>query len=74
MEKTLHQRCMSELHLAAMIKDDNISPELMIHFCQKILDNKEELKGLTKDLQISVATYYSVLSDGIVCIPWNYTL
>lgn len=74
LEKSLHQRCISELGLAGLIKDDNITPEYMIQCCQRIVDNKERLRQFTQDLQVNVSTYYSVLSDGVVCIPWNFTL
>jgi len=60
--------------LAGLIKDDNITPEYMIQCCQRIVDNKERLRQFTQDLQVNVSTYYSVLSDGVVCIPWNFTL
>ncbi|XP_076258110.1 T-cell activation inhibitor, mitochondrial isoform X1 [Rhynchophorus ferrugineus] len=74
MEKSLYENCVNELNLAALHKDDNITPELMIQFCTKLLENKDYVKGLTKDLNLNVATYYSVLSDGTVCIPWNFNL
>ncbi|KAL1506243.1 hypothetical protein ABEB36_005639 [Hypothenemus hampei] len=74
LEKSLHKSCLEELELKSLMKDDNITPELMIQCCQRILEQKDELKRFTKDLHINVSTYYSVLSDGIVCIPWNFLL
>ncbi|KAH1005294.1 hypothetical protein HUJ04_006307 [Dendroctonus ponderosae] len=74
MEKSLHRRCMEELHLAALLKDDNITPELMIQFCQKLVDHKTDLESVIKGMHVNVSTYYSVLSDGVVCIPWNFDL
>ncbi|XP_066152992.1 T-cell activation inhibitor, mitochondrial [Euwallacea fornicatus] len=73
-EKELQQQCIDQLQLAALLKDDNITPEYMILFCKKILESQEQLKRFTKDLRINVSTYYSVLSDGAVCIPWNFVL
>ncbi|XP_030756379.1 T-cell activation inhibitor, mitochondrial [Sitophilus oryzae] len=74
MEKQLHTKCVYELNLSALHKDDNITPELMIKFCIKLLESKEQVRDFTKNLHVNVATYYSVLSDGIVCIPWNFNL
>ncbi|XP_050294163.1 T-cell activation inhibitor, mitochondrial [Anthonomus grandis grandis] len=74
MEKTLHQQCILEFQLSSLNKDDNITPDLMIKFCKEFLKYKDEIKQYTKDLHVSVSTYYSVLSDGVICIPWNFIL
>lgn len=74
LERHLIKKCISEFKLAALNKEDNVTPDLMIKCCKKLLDNKFELKEFTKDLRVNISTYYSVLSDGIVCIPWNFNL
>ncbi|CAH0556463.1 unnamed protein product [Brassicogethes aeneus] len=74
LEKKLVNRCVMELNLAALLKDDNITPDLMIKCCEKLLNNKYELETVMKNLHLNIASYYSVLSDGVVCIPWNFDL
>ncbi|KAJ8920872.1 hypothetical protein NQ315_015665 [Exocentrus adspersus] len=74
LERYLIEKCLVEFQLAALNKEDNVTPDLMIQCCKKLLDNKEDLEQYTKNLRINVSTYYSVLSDGIVCIPWNFNL
>ncbi|CAH1955869.1 unnamed protein product [Acanthoscelides obtectus] len=74
LERDLIAECLKELELADLQKEDNITPDLMIKCCQRLLLNKNVLKDLTKELCINISTYYSVLSDGVVCIPWNFEL
>lgn len=72
-ERSLHQQCIDELHLPVLHKDDNVTPDLMIHCCNQLLKFKDDLEYL-KGLHLNITTYYSVLTDGTVCIPWNWTL
>ncbi|XP_060517081.1 T-cell activation inhibitor, mitochondrial isoform X2 [Cylas formicarius] len=73
-ERSLYKKCLEDLRLSALLKDDNITPELMIQCCQKLLHNKREISDYTSGIHLNIATYYSVLSDGVVCIPWNFEL
>jgi len=69
-EIELHEKCVKELGLVALQKDDNVTPSLMIDCCKRLLENQ-----LTLSLQgthLWITTYYSVLSDGEICIPWNW--
>ncbi|RWS22950.1 T-cell activation inhibitor-like protein, partial [Leptotrombidium deliense] len=63
-----------ELELNSLDKDDNVAPDLMISCCQKLMDNKERLTPLFSELQLRITHYYSVLQDGRICIPWNWSL
>lgn len=72
-EKSIEKECLTQLGLADLHKDDNINPDLMIKCCERLLLNKQDLKNL-KNLHLNIATYYSVLDDGVVCIPWNWQL
>lgn len=67
-ERDLHKACLVKLQTTSLLKDDNITPELMIECMQRLL--KSEMK--LYNLNLHVTTYYSVLSDGTVCIPWNF--
>ncbi|PNF42938.1 hypothetical protein B7P43_G11838 [Cryptotermes secundus] len=73
-ERDLHQRCVGEFELAALQKDDNITPDLMIECCDRLLRHKTVLSPSLKGVHLWVTNYYSVLSDGEVCIPWNWKL
>lgn len=64
---------MEILQLQELRKDDNVTPDLMIKCCRKLLEYRQELEYL-KGVQLNIATYYSVLSDGTVCIPWNFEI
>lgn len=72
-ERFLHALCLKELNLAGLRKDDNVTPELMIKSCELLLKHKADL-SLLKNLHLNISTYYSLLSDGVVCIPWNFKI
>ncbi|CAG9825367.1 unnamed protein product [Phaedon cochleariae] len=74
LERTLVKKCIEELELSELLKEDNIHPDLMIKCCENLLANKQEIEHYTKSLHLNISTYYSVLSDGVVCIPWNFSL
>jgi hypothetical protein len=73
-ERDLHQRCVEEFELAALQKDDNITPDLMIECCDRLLRHKSVLSPSLKGVHLWVTNYYSVLSDGEMCVPWNWKL
>lgn len=73
-ETEMHQQCIHEFELASLQKDDNITPDLMITCCQHLLENRGELKTCLKKTRLWVTNYYSVLSDGVMCIPWNWKM
>ncbi|PSN38453.1 hypothetical protein C0J52_15624 [Blattella germanica] len=66
--------CPAFLLLAALQKDDNITPDLMIECCDRLLKHKAQLFPSLKGVHLWVTTYYSILSDGEVCVPWNWKL
>ncbi|KAL3280920.1 hypothetical protein HHI36_004147 [Cryptolaemus montrouzieri] len=73
-ERYLHRKCKDEFNLEFLGKDDNVTPELMIKCCETLLNSKSEIDTLVAGLRLNICTYYSVLSDGVVCIPWNFKL
>ncbi|KAK7605416.1 hypothetical protein V9T40_007274 [Parthenolecanium corni] len=72
LEKDLQQKCVSELDLAVLQKDDCIPPDMMISCCSRLLRHKNELRELLAKSHLYVAKYYCVMSDGQLCIPWNW--
>jgi hypothetical protein len=73
-ERTLRQQCIDEFKLFTLHKDDNVTPDLMIKCCERLLEKKYDLAPYLTGIHLNIATYYSVLSDGVVCIPWNWQL
>ena len=68
-EIELHKRCLSELKLLTLQKDDSVTPDKMILCLNKLLD--EKMLCLT-NVNLHITNYYSILSDGTVCIPWDW--
>lgn len=68
-ERELTERCIERLRLKSLTKDDSVTPEKMIATLNELL----KLNSLQfKDIELHIANYYSVLTDGIVCIPWDF--
>ena len=65
---------MSELGLAALNKDDSITPDLMMQCCERLLMHKNVLAPLLDGVMLWVTHYYSVMSDGVLCVPWDWKL
>lgn len=74
-EKQLVERCIRELGLSSLGKDDNVTPTQMIAACRRLL---EETDGLMSAVptghqpRLWITHYYSLLSDGEMCLPWNW--
>lgn len=73
-ERELHNKVVQELGLTILNKDDSITPDLMIQCCERLLLHKNTLAPLLKDVMLWVTHYYSIMSDGVLCIPWDWKL
>ncbi|CAK9795028.1 T-cell activation inhibitor, mitochondrial [Anthophora quadrimaculata] len=73
-ERELHDKVVQELGLIVLNKDDSITPDLMIQCCERLLLHKNVLAPLLNDVMLWVTHYYSVMSDGVLCIPWDWKL
>uniref|UniRef100_A0A8D8PWF6 T-cell activation inhibitor, mitochondrial n=1 Tax=Cacopsylla melanoneura TaxID=428564 RepID=A0A8D8PWF6_9HEMI len=73
-ERDLLGQLMSALSLVSLQKDDSVHPALMIQSCTNLLKHQGQLKPLLEKSCIRVTTFYSVMSDGEICIPWNWKL
>lgn len=69
-ERELHERCLAELHLQSLNKDDSIDPSMMIDCLRRLLVSGATLGNVA----LNITHYYSVLADGTVCIPWDWSL
>ncbi|XP_074102944.1 T-cell activation inhibitor, mitochondrial isoform X2 [Cotesia typhae] len=73
-EREIHDRTIKELGLLALNKDDSITPDLMIACCERLLSHKSILGPFLEGVMLWVTHYYSVMSDGVLCIPWDWKL
>ncbi|XP_055614506.1 T-cell activation inhibitor, mitochondrial isoform X2 [Uranotaenia lowii] len=68
-ERDLHSRCLKKFRMLSLEKDDSVTPDRMIECLEKMISTE----GLElNDIHLNVTTYYSVLADGTVCIPWDW--
>lgn len=68
-ERDLHSQCIKQFSLLSLSKDDSVTPDRMIECLQKLIATR----GLElNDIHLNITTYYSVLNDGTVCIPWDW--
>ncbi|XP_076766272.1 T-cell activation inhibitor, mitochondrial isoform X2 [Xylocopa sonorina] len=73
-ERELHGKVIKELGLTVLNKDDSITPDLMVQCCERLLLHKNVLAPLLNGVMLWVTHYYSVMSDGVLCIPWDWKL
>ncbi|KAL1124255.1 hypothetical protein AAG570_002025 [Ranatra chinensis] len=72
-EKDLHRLCTTEFGLAALDKDDSVTPRLMIACCRSLLEgDRSTFRRYLVGMRLTITNYYSVMSDGQICIPWNW--
>ncbi|XP_071563157.1 T-cell activation inhibitor, mitochondrial isoform X1 [Temnothorax nylanderi] len=71
-ERELHRKTIAELGLAALNKDDSITPDLMIQCCERLLLHKKDVAPSLEGVMLWVTHYYSVMSDGVLCVPWDW--
>ncbi|XP_050347357.1 T-cell activation inhibitor, mitochondrial [Nymphalis io] len=71
-EKALCKEVKERFGLIDLNKDDSITPGLMILCCQRLLTRIDKLEMKLRGNIIYVTHYYSVLSEGVLCIPWNF--
>ena len=73
-ELNLVIKCINELGLIQLDKDESLEPEKMISCCSRLLENASKFRHLTHGNHFTVSRYFSVNSDGVICIPWNWKL
>ncbi|XP_052896218.1 T-cell activation inhibitor, mitochondrial [Anopheles moucheti] len=71
-ERDLHARCVAQFRLLSLTKDDSVTPDRMIECLEKLLAQGTKDRLELADLNLTITTYYSVLTDGTVCIPWDW--
>lgn len=71
-EKRIIDECIVVFGLEGLDKDENIIPEQMIDFGQRLLSMKDHFRPYLKGLHVRVSMYYSVLHDGQICVPFNF--
>lgn len=71
-ERILIKECIDTFRLSTLEKDINITPEQMIEFCRRLLDNGDKYKNDLNDAHIKVSMYYTVMHDGQIHVPFNF--
>lgn len=68
-EQQLIENCLVQLKLQSLTKDDAVTPDKMIAALQDLLTCKPQHLA---QIKLHISHYYSVLVDGVVCIPWDF--
>ncbi|CAH0714469.1 unnamed protein product, partial [Brenthis ino] len=71
-EKAIWKEVKERYGLLDLRKDDSIIPALMIRCCERLLTRIDKLDTKLRGNILCVTHYYSVLSEGVLCIPWNF--
>ncbi|XP_017064224.1 T-cell activation inhibitor, mitochondrial isoform X2 [Drosophila eugracilis] len=68
-ERQLWRQCQEELGLQRLSKDDSVTPDKMVVALRHLLQSGvKSCRGLS----LHITNYWSVPTDGIVCIPWDF--
>ena len=73
-ELNLVIKCINELGLIQLDRDDSLDSKNMIECCTRLRENASQFRHLTHGNHILVTRYFSVNADGVICIPWNWKL
>ncbi|XP_052817015.1 T-cell activation inhibitor, mitochondrial-like isoform X2 [Mya arenaria] len=71
MNQTLDQ-CRQSLNVSQISRDEAVTPKQMTECCQRLLDNRREINHLFQGTKLKVSTYYTLMKDGELTIPWNW--
>ncbi|KAM6893381.1 T-cell activation inhibitor, mitochondrial [Xenentodon cancila] len=61
--------CVQALSLQTLTKDPNVSCGQMVACCRRLL---ELHPTLLQGLHLCISQFYSVLEDGVICVPWDW--
>ena len=64
---------MAELEVSELVKDESVTPAQMISCCKRLVEDYWRLGVTLDNSRIYISSYYSVMQDGRICIPWNWT-
>lgn len=73
-EANLAIKCINQLGLIQLDRDDSLDSRTMIECCSRLLKSAPNIRHLTHGNHLVVSRYFSVNSDGVICIPWNWKL
>ncbi|KAH8342423.1 hypothetical protein KR059_006990 [Drosophila kikkawai] len=69
-EQELMDACIKQLQLQSLTKDDAVTPDKMIAALRDL--SQMQVQEQLKQGKLHITHYYSVLTDGVVCIPWDF--
>lgn len=72
-ERRVRDECVVAFGLKCLDKDENITAEQMIEFGGRLLGERDQLRPYLLATHLRVSHYYSVLHDGQICVPYNFT-
>jgi len=66
------EECHDALNVSGISHDAAITPQKMTECCQRLLDYKHVINPLFHETKLIVSTFYTVMKDGEITIPWNW--
>ncbi|KAG5884444.1 hypothetical protein JTB14_023187 [Gonioctena quinquepunctata] len=72
LERSLTKRCQKELQLSVFLKDDNVTPDLMIKCCKKLLDDKNDVEQFTRARKIVIWNKYKQEKTPLIDEMYSY--
>lgn len=63
------KRCLHSLSLRTLTKEPSVSSLQMTECCRRLVEHRSPL---LQGFHVCVSSYYSVLQDGDLCVPWDW--
>ncbi|XP_063702507.1 T-cell activation inhibitor, mitochondrial [Culicoides brevitarsis] len=73
LERDLEEKCIQNMRLLSLTKDDSVTPDKMIECLTRLLELDPDNVNLT-NVHLHITNYFSVLADGTVCIPFDFKM
>lgn len=67
-ERELYEQCIHKMSLLRLTKDDSVDPNRMIECLERLIKSDVQMRNCV----LHITHYYSVQSDGTICIPWDW--
>ena len=71
LEDHLTIKCINELGLIQFDRDSSLDG-LTLECLERLMEHAPNIRHLTHGNHLTITRFYSVLSDGVICVPWNW--
>lgn len=72
MENVVKEQCKERLQLSSIQSGEHVTPKQMTSCCERLIEDAVYLELALSGGRLHISSYYAVMQDGDVYIPWNW--